>query len=133
VPMHKSPRGDRGWLFGFVGQTRQVALSIFRKIINYKIMKSAVSIIYLFLLTLMPSCFPCEEYVPQKFKFVNYYSKVVTSDEISLGDKIIVSANLPMYFYDSMPGKHIEIDKKIEINNKLNEYVNTGMPFYELV
>lgn len=87
-------------------------------------MKPVLSIIFLFLLTLVPSCFECREYVPQKFKFGVYYSKITAPDIISIGDKIIFSLTLPKYFYDSLSGDQVEIDKGIEIVAKLDEHVS---------
>jgi hypothetical protein len=81
------------------------------------------SLLCIFLITTSPSCFDCREYVPPIFRFGTYYADVVSSDSISIGDVIKFSVILPKYFYDSISGNQIEIDRNIKISNKLDEHV----------
>ena len=53
---------------------------------------------------------------------------MVSSDSISIGDIIKVSVVLPKYFYDSISGNHIEINRNIKIRNKLDEHVAVSPP-----
>jgi len=81
------------------------------------------------LITSSPSCLDCREYVPPLFKFGTYHSDIVVSgDSISIGDVIRVSVVLPKHFYDSISKNQIEIDKKINILTKLDEYVAVPPP-----
>jgi hypothetical protein len=76
------------------------------------------SLLCIILITTSPSCFDCREYVPAQFRFGTYYADVVSSDSISIGDIIKVSVILPKYFYDSISGNQVEIDRKIKIGNE---------------
>jgi hypothetical protein len=83
----------------------------------------SLSILLVSFLPLISSCFDCREYVPQQFKFGSYLIHMNAPDKVHVGDKILVSVNLPRAFYDSISHDYIDIDRKVDVSLKLDKYV----------
>jgi hypothetical protein len=77
-------------------------------------------------LPVLSACFDCNETLPQPFKFGSYQIDMKTPSVIHVGDKIVVSVNLPRFFHDSTSNVYLDIDEKVAIRLKLDLY-------YELV
>jgi hypothetical protein len=45
--------------------------------------------------------------------------------KIHVGDKVLVSVNLPRFFYDSISSDYVDIDRKVSILLKLDKYTQS--------
>jgi hypothetical protein len=81
-----------------------------------------VTILLICILPLISSCFDCTEYVPQRFRFGSYQIEMKAPEKIHVGDKVLVSVNLPRSFYDSISYDYVDIDRKVSVTLKLDRY-----------